>query len=240
MSDFGPENSLRRQAELLDKENRGEVTTVTMSGEELEALNKQIRAMDKLLQEEVKAKYKLEIQFGKGRTSRGQPFPGIMSAWLSGSKFHGGGDEKIFECPNPSCGAWILPDQITQRTIVQKINGREVEEFKSISICGECGNIWSSEQTTGERLYKLTEQDWAYAILRMFKRLSMDADLYLKFHPTDIRYQSMMEMARNRGGEEIYKARKNRGLHIYPLRNIITDTKHGADLYKRIRAFINA
>jgi len=29
-------------------------------------------------------------------------------------------------------------------------------------------------------------------------------------------------------------------VHIYPLKNIIVDTKHGSDLYGRIRAFINA
>ena len=68
----------------------------------------------------------------------------------------------------------------------------------------------------------------------------MDADIYLKYHPTDIRYKAALELARNRGGEELAKARKRRGLHIYPLRNIINDTKHGSDLYKRIRIFINA
>lgn len=242
MSDFGPENSLKRQAELLDRELAGEDTTVVMSGEELEMLERQVKAMDKLLSEEIRAKFKLEVQFGKGRAGRGirsaQPFAGVMSAWLSGSKFHGGGDEKIFECPG--CGAWILPHQITQRTVVQKVNGRDVEEFMSLSYCGECAKIWKSEQTIGERLYKLTEQNWAFAILKMFQRLEMDADIYLKYHPIDIRYKTMMEMARNRGGEELAKAKKNRGLHIYPLKNIIKDTKHGSDLYGRIRAFINA
>jgi hypothetical protein len=47
-------------------------------------------------------------------------------------------------------------------------------------------------------------------------------------------------VARNRGGEEIRKARKNRGLHIYPLKNIIKDTGNGAQLYERILAFITA
>jgi hypothetical protein len=240
MTGFGPEGSLKREAELLDRENAGEVTTVVMSGEELEALERQVKAMDKLLEEEVRATYKLEVQFGKNRTSRGSPFAGVMSGWLSGSKFHGGGDEKIFECADPACSAWILPHQITQRTVVRKEGGKEIEEFMSLSYCGECAKIWRSEQTIGERLFKLTEQDWAFAILKMFRRLSMDADIYLKYHPTDIRYVTMMEMARNRGGEELAKAKKNRGLHIYPLKNIIKDTKHGSDLYGRIRAFINA
>jgi hypothetical protein len=238
--DFGPATSLQRQAEIYDQEQAGTYRSEPLSEQEMNILKAQLLAMEKLLQEEVRAKFKLEIQFGKHRTSRGQPFAGVMSCWLSGTKFHGGGDEKIFECPNPECGAWILPHQITQRTVVTKVGGRDVEEFKSLSYCGECGRVWESNQTIGERLLKLTEQNWAYAILRMFQRLGMDADIYLKYHPTDIRYKSMMEMARNRGGEEIAKARKNRGLHIYPLKNIIKDTKHGADLYGRIRAFINA
>jgi hypothetical protein len=158
-----------------------------------------------------------------------------MSCWLSGTKFHGGGDEKIFECPR--CGGWIFPEQITQQTI--QVAGRE-PEFCSVSVCGKCGGIWRSEQTVGERFFKLTVQDWCYAILKMFRRLGMDADLYLKFHPTDIRYVAMMEMAKDRGGEQIAKARANRGLHIYPLRNIITDTKNGSELYGRIKAFITA
>lgn len=234
--DFGPGSSLQRQAEIYDLEQKGEYKPQPLTESELNALEAQVKAMQKLLSEQVRAKYKLEVQFGKHRTSRGQPFAGVMSAWLSGTKFHGGGDEKIFECPNPECGAWILPYQITQRTVV--IDGKE--EFKSLSYCGKCGKIWESHQTIGERFCKLTEQHWAYAILRMFQKLQMDADIYLKYHPTDVRYKAMMEMARNRGGEEIAKARKNRGLHIYPLKNIIRDTKHGADLYKQIRKFINA
>ena len=238
--DFGPATSLQRQAELYDREKRGEVIETALSPAEMETLDQKMKALKLILKDEIRATYKLEIQFGKNRTSRGVPFPGVMSAWLSGTKFHGGGDEKIFECPNPHCGAWILPHQIDQRTVVEKIDGREVEEFRSLSFCAKCARVYESKDTIGERVLQLTEQNWAYAIQKMFLRLNMDADLYLKYHPTDIRYKSAMEMARNMGGEEIAKARKNRGLHIYPLRNIITDTKHGADLYGRIRAFINA
>ena len=242
MTDFGPATSLQRQKELFDREMAGEDTTIVMSGEELERLDKQIQAMSKLLRDHVRAKYKLEVQFGKGRVGRGirsaQPFPGAMSVWLSGSRFHGGGDEKLFECPR--CCSLIFPHQITQKSVVERVNGRDVESFRSLTYCGKCAAIWDSAQTTGERLCKLTEQNWAYAILDMLRRLDLDADVYLKYHPTDIRYQTMMEMARHRGGEEVAKARKNRGLHIYPLKNIIQDTKHGADLYGRIRAFINA
>jgi hypothetical protein len=240
MSDFGPGSSLKQQAVLYDREQQGEITQVSMSGEELQALENKIKATNLLLKDDIRATYKLEVQFGKNRTASGRPYAGVMSAWLSGSKFHGGGDEKIFECPDPKCEAWILPHQITQRTVVRKEGGKDVEEFMSLSYCGSCAQVWRSEQTIGERFFKLTEQDWAYAILKMFRRLHMDADIYLKYSREDIRHKSMMEMARNRGGEEIAKAHRLRGLHIYPLKNIVNDTKNGSELYGRIRAFINA
>ncbi|MCK4306537.1 MAG: hypothetical protein KAY24_20005 [Candidatus Eisenbacteria sp.] len=236
MSEYGPGESLKRQRQIYDEEKAGTYKPpAPLSGEELEALERQIKVLDKMLKEGIKAKYKLEIQFGKNRTTIVKPYPGVMSCWLSGTKFHGGGDEKIFECPR--CDGWIFPEQISQRTI--QVKGRE-PEFCSISVCGKCGGIWRSEQTVGERFFNLTVQDWTYAILKMFRRLQMDADLYLKFHREDIRYRTMMEMARDRGGEEIAKARKLRGLHIYPLRNIVKDVGNGSEMYSRIRAFITA
>jgi hypothetical protein len=236
MNDFGPAESLKQQRVLFDKEQRETTIASAMTDTEISILENQIKSLDKLLQREVKAKYKLEVHFGKGRTSRGVPFAGVVTFWLSGTKFHGGGDEKVYECPNKDCEALILPHQIKPGWRKDK-NGKEY--MTSVSICGNCGNIWESTQTIGERFFKLTEQNWAYAILQLFVRVEMNADIYLKYHPTDIRYKTRMEMARNRGGEELAKARYNRGLLIYPLKNIINDTKNGANLYNRIRKFIN-
>jgi hypothetical protein len=233
VDDFGPGGSLQRQMDLKKRELAGEVVRLEMSPQEVAAVNERIKKLGLLLKDQVRAKYKIEVHFGKGRTSRGQPFAGATSLWLSGSKFHGGGDEKLYECPNPECGEVIFPHQITQQTLMDG-------SFGSISTCGKCGRTWTSQDTIGERFFVLTEQNWAFAILRQMQKLEMNADLYAKFSPTDIRYQTMMEMARQRGGEEIAKARKNRGLLIYPLKNQIVDLKHGADLYKRVRAFINA
>jgi hypothetical protein len=220
----GPSTTLRRQLELKNRELSGGVESVKMEPAEIAAVNERMKQLGLLLQEQVRAKYKIEIHFGKNRTSRGQPFAGAISLWLSGTKFHGGGDEKIYECPRPDCGAIILPDAID--------NNR--------SICHGCGGVWPAQETIGERLLKLTEQDWAYAILRLMQKLELNCDLYAKYSPDDIRYRTAMEMARNRGGEEIAKARRLRGLTIYPLKNVIKDTKNGADLYTRVRAFINA
>lgn len=235
MDNFGPETSLKREKALFDVEASGQSALSVLSSSELNALESRIKALDKLLTESVRAKYKLEVQFGKGRTVRGLPFVGMITYWLSGTKLDGGGDEKIFECPR--CEAFIFPHQIQPGW---RKNPDGTDYMTSMSICGKCGGVWTSDQTTGERLYRLTDRDWPHAILKVFRRLDMNADIYLKFHRTDIRYQTMLEMARDRGGEEVALARRNRGLHIYPLKNIINDTKNGAELYNRIRAFINA
>jgi hypothetical protein len=127
-------------------------------------------------------------------------------------------------CPTPNCKGVIDP---------RARMGTKV-------LCSKCNQLHNESTLVGELLFRLTPANWAQAILNQFIRLDHDADIYLKYHPTDVRYQTMLEMARAQGGEAIAKARKNRGLHIYPLRNIITDTKNGADLYKRILAFIVA
>jgi hypothetical protein len=228
---FGPTDSLKDETALL----KGEKSEVTLSEAELNAVKAKIDAMRLLLQRHVVAKYKVEVQFGKARSST-TPFPGVISLWLSGTKFNGGGDEKIYECPRDTCGALIMPDQITQSQVIE--NG--VPDFKSVSICGKCGTAWESSKTSGERFYKLTTQNWAIAILKMFRKVHMNADIYLKYHPTDIRYKAAMELVRNRGGEEIAKARSSRGVHIYPLKNIIMDVKHGSELLKRIGVFISS
>lgn len=237
--EFGPGTSLERQARILDAEEAGTYVPQQMSGEELGNVQKKMEAVAKLLSEdEIKATYKLEIHFGKNRTSAGQPFAGAIAMWVSGSKLHGGGDEKLYECPRPDCEGLIHPSELGGGAVRDKQTG-EMREVP-VGYCGECGSVWPADKMTGERLVKLTEQNWAYAILQFFIKLNMDADIYLKFHPTDIRYQTAMEMARYQGGEALAVAKKNRGLAIYPLKNIIKDTKNGAELYTQFRKFINA
>lgn len=236
MSDFGPATSLIRQKELKEREIRGENTLVRLSPSELAAIEHRTKAIDALFGNQVRAKYKLEVHFGKGRTCMTAPYAGAITCWLSGTKLHGGGDEKMYECPGEGCGALITPKALGH----SPVKGDSEPRMVPVGYCGECGSTWPADQLVGERFYRLTNQNWAYAILKTFRRLEMDADIYSKYHPTDIRYKAAMEVARDRGGEEIAQARRNRGLHIYPLRNIINDTKHGADLYGRIRAFISS
>lgn len=223
MSDFhGPEES-RALQERLAAEKTYDISTESLSEDEQKEIRERMRAVGELLRQAPTARYKIEVQFGKGR-STWKPFPGVISIFLSGNKLHGGGDEKIYLCPRKGCGNVIHP----------------TDRIGAKALCRACDQMWNVEQLTGELYFFLTPPKWAAVIHRMFVKLEHNADIYCKYHPTDIRLQTAMEMARARGGEEVDKARRRRGLHIYPLKNIIKDTGNGAQLYDRFLAFINA
>jgi len=224
MSDFyGPQESKALQ-KRLEQEQRFTVDTDDLSGDERHAIMEKMKAVDALFGgRQLTAKFKIEVHFGKGRSTH-KPFPGAVSVFLSGSRMHGGGDDKIYLCPRPDCGNVIYPH----------------ERIGPKLMCRTCGNMWMSDDVVGELMFFLAPPKWATVIHRLFVKLDHNADIYLKFHPLDIRVQTAMEMARARGGEHVNKARRNRGLHIYPLKNIVKDTSNGSQLYDRFLAFIKA
>jgi len=235
MGDFyGPEDSNKHlENGQVIEDGTASLEPAELSDEEQDAVKKKIAAIDKLLGGKgVVAHYKIEVQFGKGR-STWKPFPGAISLYLSGTKLNGGGDEKLYVCPRQDCPGIIPP---FRRFVQQTKDGRAV----ACVPCPKCGTMWPENDLVGEVFFRLAPPDWATVILRFFTRLENNADIYVKYHPMDIRAQTMMELARARGGEAINKARSNRGLHIYPLKNIIRDTGNGAQLYDRILAFIKA
>jgi hypothetical protein len=195
-----------------------------ISAADAAVLEEKKKAIDKFFADRIDAKYKLEVQFGQARSSW-KPFPGFISFYLSGTKLHGGGDEKLYLCPDrEQCQGIIYPTERLGATVM----------------CRACEMMWDENKLIGELAFNLTAPDWATAIHKLFVRFEHKADIYLKYHPEDIRYKTVMEMARNRGGEAINEARAARGLHIYPLQNIIKDTSAGAQLYDRFLAFIRA
>jgi len=214
---FGPEASQELQKRIEEK------GATELTPAEAVVVKQQQEALDKFFAQRIQATYKIEVEFGKGR-STWKHFPGTLSLYLSGTKLHGGGDEKLYLCPRDDCTGVIFPGERL---------GAQVH-------CRKCQMMWPETQLVGEIFYRLSPNDWSVVIHRFFVRLDHNADIYLKYHPTDIRYQTAMELARKRGGEAVNKARNNRGLHIYPLKNIIKDTSTGADLLKRIEGFIKS
>jgi hypothetical protein len=193
----------------------------TLSEEELHILKQRQAVMDKLLKEKQRAKYKIELFFGS-QYKTNQHYPGAVSLWLSGSKLHGGGDEKIYLCPK--CGGFILPSAQGYGHLV----------------CSKCGQVAKGKDAIGEILLRLTTQHWAAVIYSWFRKMEFNADIYVKRPRMDLRTAATLEQARQMGGEKLMAARAKREVFIYPLYNIIKDTAGGADLPTRFKALLSA
>jgi hypothetical protein len=226
MSEF---HGAQQSADLYKSRDQNDFELTESEATEVQ---ERLKALKKFFGEKISARYKIEVQFGRAR-STWKPFHGAMSLYLSGTKLDGGGDEKLYLCPREGCDGIILP---IERFVEETKRGQAIARVP----CPACGIMWAENELVGELFFNLTSRNWAHAVLKMFARLDHNADIYLKYHRTDIRNQAALEMARGSGGETLAKARKNRGLHIYPLKNIIKDTGAGAQLYDRFLAFINA
>lgn len=200
----------------------------SLSEEDKYALKMRMEALDKLLDDKKLAKYKIEVFFTEKRTGRGH-YPGAISLWESGTKFHGGGDTKLYECP----GKFLKINDCTG-FIPDASNGY------GFLVCPSCQKVWQGEQVIGERLARLDSRHWAELILRFFVRLGHNCDIYLKYPKSDLRRATEMEQQRQLMGEQLHKVRSRREPHLYPLRNIVKDTSAGADLLGRIYAFLTA
>lgn len=203
-----------------------------MSEEERGVLEQKKQALDKLLSDEGLAKYKIEIMFAKG-FAPSKPSAGGMSFWESGSKFHGGGDTVMHICPDGNinkrtgkegCGA-LIPD---------------ASHGYDFLVCPNCHQLWDGVDVYGQILARLDARGWAKLVLKYFHKMEMRADIYVKYHPEDIRSAIAREQARQRMGENLDVVRSKRVPRIYPLKNIIKDVSAGAELETRFLAFLKA
>jgi hypothetical protein len=174
------------------------------------------------------AKYKLEIQFGVDHHVQGTTY-GVITIWENGSHFNGGADALLYACPGKhlqvnGCEA-IIPDAVTGRKIV---------------VCPRCFMAWKAKDLIGQTFYRLPLQKWAEVVHRWYIRLNLDADIRIKYHYDDIRLASEKEQEKELRGEVLERARSSarRKPRVYPLEYIIKDVNAGADLQKRILAFL--
>lgn len=179
--------------------------------------------IEKGLGGELVARWKIELTFIKNRTSTGLNAVGIQ-VWESGKHFHGGGDALAFFCEDAreghadGCGAIIPQDNVR--------NG--------VAYCSACKKAINASYLANIHQGIVYIDSLAKEVAKLFRRLGSNADIFIKFHKEDIRYMTMM---RAKGPEY---AAKYKGMHIYPLKNIVKDTANGADLVGRIKAFLLA
>lgn len=175
------------------------------------------------------AKFKLEVQFGRDHHVDGRPTPGVLTIWESGSKLHGGGDALLYVCPGKynkvsTCDG-VIPDALNGRAVV---------------ICPHCMTAWKDVDLIGQRFLRVPIVKWADAIYYWFIKLHLNSDIRVKYFYDDIRKASEHEQMKQLKGEVLEKARSDarRSTRIYPLQHIIKDVNAGADLHKRILAFL--
>lgn len=202
-----------------------------LSAEEKQIVANKMAALNKVFDDKViKAKYKLELTFGKAR-SMTKPTPGILTFWLNGSKFHGGGDEKLYLCPGR---------RLNQSDCEQPIP--DLANSMGTLVCPSCGKFWRGEEVIGELMMNLPMRKWAEVLYAHYRKFEYSCDIYLKHAPDDIRSVSLaqVEKATWKGSEQLLRGRARRARMIYPLKNLIKDSNAGSDLLTRMYSFLTA
>lgn len=225
-----PNSLLPHQRELLKNVSQQQLDFITrpLSASEKEAVARKTEALKRLIDletEKITAQYKIEFFAGSDR-STWKPYRGSVTIFRSGTALHGGGDEVVYPCVNPTCPGFIPPELIV--ATVKKAG------------CPKCQQVWDQELLKEMFLAILPASKWAQVLARFYVRLGHNADLYLKYAPVDIRKSTVVEKEKDRGGSELLRARVGRKPVIYPLARIFSDLKHGADMLTRFQDFVNA
>lgn len=202
--------------------------TQELSREEHHNLQKRQEAFDKLLEDNKRAKYKIEVMFRHSRRSTGL-IDGMLSIWESGTKLSGEGDAKVYFCPSKELGRGecqaILPD---------------VSNGFGHLVCPKCGQSWKDSEVYGEVFFKLPYEKWAEVLVTYYARTGHNADIYLKYPKHDVRVIAAKEQEKQLKGDQYNKLRSEKVLYIYRLERIIKDTSSGSSLYDRFKALLTA
>jgi hypothetical protein len=202
--------------------------TQELAAEEIHALQQRKAAFEKLIAQDQKAKYKIEVMFRHTRGTTGL-IDGTLGIWESGTKLNGDGDAKAYFCPSVERGRGtctaLIPDTSAG--------------FGYLT-CASCGVSWKEKEVYGEVFFKLPYEKWAEVLVKYYALCGHNADIYMKYPKHDVRKVAAAEQAKQLHGREYERLRKEKVLYIYPLRNIIKDTSAGATLYDRFKAFLQA
>lgn len=186
------------------------------------------------------ARYKIELHFGKNRTTAG-PNVCAISAYESGRHLDGEGDEMMYICAERDRGLELgsgthkVKDAPVERGTDgcgAFIKGSSLKG--GFAMCPSCSSIIRADALTNTIIVSLPTKRLAGVVTDWFRKLDSNCDIYVKYHPTDIRYIAMEQ------AHGLDKARMLRGLSIYPLANIIRDTTAGASVESRFAAFLES
>jgi hypothetical protein len=215
-----------------------------LTDEESEAVNMAMARLafegEKLAKEQAeKADYKIQVWFTSDRRQTG-PCSYTLSFWESGKRLHGGGDEMMFVCRRHAHAPKVTPLDVVgpQAKVGQSGCGMLIPGDHMLPgnflVCPHCHTKHRSDQVADSIFYRTDITAASKILAKWWRKLDHNADIYVKYCPTDPRVQLM---AQSMG---IRKAREMKGLTIYPLKRIITDTSAGASVESRFRALLTA
>ena len=189
------------------------------------------------------AAYKIEVNFGPKRTTAG---PNIfsISVWESAGALNGGGDALSYFCLEKDRGLLEEADDVEPASgKIQNGTGGcggiipDRNMKGGMGKCPSCNNVINLANATTHILGKLPTTRLAEKVAKLFRQLNEDADIYVVYHPTDMR----SVMTANAVTPETADApRAKRALTIYPLKNILKDTLNGSSVESRFEALFKA
>jgi hypothetical protein len=187
----------------------------------------------------IKADFKIQAWFRSNRSLNGVSAL-TVSVWESGKRLHGGGDSLMYICrrlaeapkPRPLDVLAINPNKATAKGCGEFLSANIIQGGRVQ--CPSCGMVHRSEEIATDILYEADMHRASEILARMWRRLGGNADIYVKYSPTDPRTKAMAD------AHGIHMAREKKGLTIYPLANIIKDTQNGATIENRFYALLTA
>ena len=190
----------------------------------------------------IRAGYKIEVFFGPDRSAL-KDYYAFISIMESGKFLHGGGDSNVYFCLD----CRVLGPDSAVPLLTAILDGKERRDLYGcghpiidaamgggLACCPNCGRMVQTNFLTGQLPFHGTTQDLARFVARYFHVLKANADIYCKYHQTDIRY---LAMEQEKGLET---ARRLRGMFIYPLARLLGDLSGGSSLETRLSVFFNA
>ncbi len=172
--------------------------------------------------------YRVEVHMHNER-SREKAYPGIIHTMVKGDRFGGGALMGMYACADERCGGFVHPDHY------------HPGHYPPTATCPKCGVIWHPSQVFAHRKYRLTNQNWAYAISRTVLRLGMDTDVMIVFFSEPLVQPTLDAQASPRLGlDPVHKSRAAIRKVVYPLGRLLKDMSTGVALEARMSAFIMA
>lgn len=196
----------------------------------------------------IKALHKLEIHFGPDRSSlHHKLMAALVTIWESGKRLHGGGDEKMYWCGYDDCGKPFSTDNFAYMHAICPKCHRELHldpysrQEHLDYLARENLPVNGMDKlpiVVGEKLMKQTPPSIAKFLAKTWYDLECNADIYLKFHPKDMRIDKVH--IDHTIFDKVTNARAKREPVIYPLSRILKDTAAGGNLEASILAMITA